>query len=116
MIIWRGWGLLAAVLFFGGLVLAQLVADGIGGEGTYASNIALFAGIGLVVGGAATYALSRWRESRNPPRRLVDPATGGEVILHDRNDLFFIPIKIWGFIGMGGGAVAALAGLFGVAG
>ncbi len=41
MIIWRGWGFLAAVLLFGGLLAAQLIADAIGGDGTYQTNLML---------------------------------------------------------------------------
>lgn len=45
MIIWRGWGFLAAVLLFGGLVAVQLVVDAIGGDGAYRGNVLLMAAL-----------------------------------------------------------------------
>ena len=113
LIIWRGWGFLAAVLIFGGLVVAQLVVDAVLGEGTYSSNSRLYGGIGAAIGGAATYGVGQWLERRNPARRLVDAETGEEVIHHARNDLFFIPMKIWGLIGIIGGAILALSDVIG---
>lgn len=115
MIIWRGWGFLAAVLLFGGLVAAQLVVDAIGGDGAYRGNVLLYGGIGIAVGGAATVLLARWLDDRNPPRRLVGQATGAVVTLESPNDLFFIPMKAWGIVGVGGGLVMALLGALGLA-
>jgi hypothetical protein len=113
MIIWRGWGILAAVLLFGGLVAAQLVADAVGGKGTYAANTFLYAGFGLIVGGGLTFLFARWEQGRNPPRVLIDKETGQEVTLRNRSELFFVPMKYWGLLGIGAGVVAIIAGLFG---
>jgi hypothetical protein len=113
MIIWRGWGILAAVLLFGGLVAAQLVVDAAAGEGTYQGNSLVYGGIGVAIGGAVTYVLATWLERRDPPRTLVDQSTGEQVVLKTRNDLFFIPMKIWGLIGIVGGIVVALLGVTG---
>jgi hypothetical protein len=114
MIIWRGWGILAPVLIFGGLLAAQLVVDSIMGRGTYSSNSTLYGGIGAIAGGVATYLVGRWLERRNPPKRLVDPETGSDVVLKSHNDLFFIPMKTWGLIGIAGGALFVLSGGFGI--
>jgi membrane protein YqaA with SNARE-associated domain len=65
------------------------------------------------VGGVVTYLFGRWLERRNPPRNLVDPTTGKEVVVQSRNDLFFIPVTVWGLIGIVGGAIMAVAGAFG---
>jgi hypothetical protein len=114
VIIWRGWGFLAAIFLFGGLLVTQLVVDGVAGQGTYSNNSAVFGGIGAMVGGAVTLAVARWLERRNPPRQLVDPATGEGVRLQSRDDLFFIPMKFWGLIGIVGGAIIALGGVLGI--
>jgi hypothetical protein len=114
MIIWRGWGIIAAVLLFGGLLAAQLVVDAVAGDGTYEANSLVFGGIGVAVGGVATYALATWLERRNPPRTLVDQSTGEQVVLKQQNDLFFIPMKHWGLIGIVGGIVMAVVGATGI--
>ena len=114
MLIWRRFGILAAVLLFGGLVVANLVADAIGGSGTYRENTLLYGGIGVAAGGLLTFLIARWDEGRNPERTLVDKETGGEVTVRNRSDLFFIPMKNWGLLGMVAGPVAALAGIFGL--
>ena len=113
MIIWRGWGFLAAVFLFGGLLLAQLVVDSVAGRGTYSSSSTVYGGIGVAIGGVVTYAVAQWLERRNPPRRLVDPASNEEVVLESRNDLFFIPMRFWGLIGIVGGVIMVLSGAFG---
>lgn len=114
MLIWRGFGILAAVLLFGGLVVAQLVADAIGGPGTYGENTLLYAGLGLTLGGALTFLIARWDEGRNPERTLVDKDSGQEVRLRNQSTLFFIPMKYWGIVGMIAGLLAAVAGLLGL--
>ena len=95
-------------------MVAQLVVDALLGEGAYSSNSRLYGGIGAAIGGAATYAVGTWLERRNAPRRLVDAETGEEVIHQARNDLFFIPMKTWGLIGMIGGAIVAVSDVIGI--
>ena len=114
MLIWRGWGIVAVVLLFGGLLVAQLVVNAVAGEGTYEGNSQLYGGIGFVLGGVATFILGRWLERRNPPRQLIDPATGEQVELHTKNDFFWIPMTTWGLIGIVGGLILAVGGAFGV--
>jgi hypothetical protein len=50
---------------------------------------------------------------RNPSRVLIDKETGQEVTLRNRSELFFVPMKYWGLLGIGAGVVAIIAGLFG---
>lgn len=112
MIIWRGIGIVTPVLLFGGLIASQLIADSLGGEGTYTRNALLWGGLGAVAGGAITYLVGRWDESRNPTRTLVDPTTGKEKVLRSRSDLFFIPMKYWGMAAVLLGAIALVVGPF----
>jgi hypothetical protein len=114
MFIWRGWGILTAVLLFGGLVLAQVLVNAVAGEGTYEANSAVYGGIGVAVGGIATFLLGQWLDRRNPPRRLVDQETGQQVMVEAKNDLFWIPMKVWGIIGVLGGLIMFLIGAFGI--
>jgi hypothetical protein len=113
MIIWRGWGILTVVFLFGGLLAAQLIVDAVAGGGTYSANSAVYGGAGVGIGGVVTYLVGQWLENRNSPRRLVDPASGEEVMIESRNDLFWIPMRIWGLIGVIGGVLVAVAGAIG---
>lgn len=111
MLIWRGWGFLAAVLLFGGLLAAQFVVEAIAGEGSYSRNSAVYGGIGVAIAGIVTFLLGQWLERRNPPRQLVDQKTGEQVVVQDRHDLFFVPMKYWGLIGVVGGIIIAVTGM-----
>lgn len=106
MIIWRGWGIAAALLGFAGLLGAQLLVDAIGGRGTYSENSTLYAGPGVAVGGMVTFFLGRWLNHPSRGRVLVDKQTGEEINDKPRNDLFFIPMELWGiaFVVLGIGA------------
>ena len=112
MIIWRGWGILTVVTLFGGLLLAQLAVDAVAGDGTYESNSFMFGGLGLVVGGIATYFLGRWLDRRDRPRNLVDEATGERVVMQARNDLFWVSMRTWGLIGIVAGVTMFLLGVY----
>jgi hypothetical protein len=114
MIIWRGWGIVTVVLLFGGLFMAQLLVNSVAGEGTYETNSQAYGGIGVAVGGIATFLLGQWLDRRNPPRRLVDQETGQQVVIEDKNDLFWIPMKTWGLIGIAGGLIMFLSGALGL--
>jgi hypothetical protein len=110
MIIWRRWGILVPVFLFGGLVIAQLLADAIGGPGTYRSNSLIYGGAGVTVGGILTFLVARWDETRNPPQTLIDKETGAEIVFRTKSDLFFIPMKFWGLLGIVIGPIAIAAG------
>ena len=106
MIIWRGWGIAAALLGFAGLLGAQLVVDAIAGRGTYSRDSMLFAGPAVALAGVVTFFLGRWLNHPSRGRVLVDKQTGEEVSDRPRNDLFFIPMEFWGigFVVLGVGA------------
>ena len=106
MIIWRGWGVIAAVLGFGGLVAAQLIVDAVAGGGTYSSDSLLYGGAGVAVAGVVTFLLGRWLNDTSRGPVLVDKQSGEEVRDRHRNDLFFIPMELWGigFVVLGIGA------------
>lgn len=106
VIIWRGWGVLAAVLGFAGLLGAQFLVDAIAGSGTYSDDPTLFAGPGIAIAGVVTFLLGRWLNDPSRGRVLVDKQTGEEINDRPRNDLFFIPMEFWGiaFVVLGLGA------------
>ena len=102
MLIWRGWGILAVVLGFGALVAAQSIVDAVAGRGTYSENSGLFGGVALVIGGVATFFLGRW---------LNDPKRNRVLVDKPRNDLFWIPMEIWGGVLVVGGLVMFVVGM-----
>ena len=112
MIVWQGWGVLAVVFGFGGLLAAQQLLNAIGGPGTYESNSALWGGIGVLIGGAATAALGL-RLNRQPGRRLVDEQSGERVELKPKHSLFWIKMEYWGAVLVVVGVIMVAVGLLG---
>ena len=111
MLIWRGFGILVAVLAIVALVGAQLVADALGGEGTYSRDWPIYAGIGLALAGVVAFLLGRRLNDDSNARTLVDKETGEEVVDRPRHDLFWIPMEFWGIAGVVLGLGAFLYGL-----
>ena len=111
MIIWRGWGFLVPVVAFAVAFGTEFVVDSIAGAGTYSNSGGLFTGVALIVAGALIFAFAMWEERRNPPRVLVDKATGKEETQVSRSDLFFVPIRWWGLAGIVLGLVLVVLGL-----
>lgn len=110
MLIWRGWGVLAAVFGFGGLVAMQLLLDSVGGSGTYQDNSNLWGGLGLLIGGVLTGLLGvRW----NRGRVLVDEEPGERLEDKPEHSLFWIKMEYWGGLFVAGGAVMMMIGLVG---
>ena len=92
MIIWRGWGVLtiAIVALVGGLVTA--IGFNVLKETGWYAGLALTAG--LVAAAVVNWFVGR-RLNSAPTRELVDPVTGGRVVLRRSNNLFFVPMEWW---------------------
>ena len=89
MIIWKGWGIMAAVLFFAGLITPGMIAQGLDyGE----SAQAWMTTAGVILAGILIFVLNH----------LLTEVNGDDDTDHT---LFFIPIKWWSY------AIVAL-GLF----
>jgi hypothetical protein len=97
MLIWRGWGILAALIPFLALVVVQLVVNALLGPGTYTRNSDWFSPIALLVGAAVLWPLGR-RLNGGSGRTLVDPQTGQQVVLRRDHSLFFVKIEYWAVI------------------
>lgn len=61
--------------------------------------------IGLLIAAPLTWVLGRKLNGTTASRTLIDPETGGTVILQRRHTLFFIPLEYWSV------ACVVLAGL-----
>ncbi len=95
MIIWKGWGVFVVVIAFGCLLAAQLLANQIGGEGTYKAS-GLIKSAAMIAAAALTYGFHTILEARNTGRTVVDKETGEELYLGKKeHSLFFIPVLYW---------------------
>ena len=103
MIIWRGWGILVALIAGGAVVLMQVGSDALLGPGTYARHNGWLLPVGLLVAALLIWPLGR-RLNGRAARTLLDPATGQQVTLRRDHSLFFIRMEYWA-------AILALAAL-----
>jgi len=94
MIIWRGKGILIALIAFGCLLLAEYATRSAFHDDRYYQThgwpklAAMWLAAGLV------FALQS-KLGGGPPRVLVDKETGKEISLPARDALFFIPVRYW---------------------
>jgi hypothetical protein len=99
MIIWSGLGILIPVIVVIGMV--------VGGAVSAAAGMPHFAvGIGLLAAALANWGLWKMIYPKKP-KVLIDPETGGQVVVKPKHGLFFIPAKAWTWL-MGILAVPAL--------
>jgi hypothetical protein len=106
MIIWSGWGILVVLVAGIGMALGAAVAGALG----LAKNPFLTLALGLLLASLCTYGLTALL-GRRKERVLLDPQTGEQVVLRYRDSLFFVPVRIWTWIFLVLGAIAAGAGL-----
>ena len=109
MVIWRGWGILAAVIVLLALIAMELVAEAIQGSGAYQEDTELWAGLGLLLAGAVIYPLGR-RLNGGEGRVMVDKQTGQEVVIKSIHSLFFIRMEYWGLAALAGGLISVVIG------
>jgi len=89
MILWSGWGILT--------VLFALAGAGLGGA-LHGIIPALSDHVAVAIGLLAAAVLNWWvgiRLDNRPGRELVDPKTGGRVILKRRHTLFWVPMQYY---------------------
>ena len=89
------------------LCLAVLATDALGIY-LYTTNVI---GFFLILAGAVTWFVGK-RMNRDRERRLVDPATGEDVILRDDHSLFSIRVEWWAPVMIVLGAILLVLGLF----
>lgn len=97
MIIWRGWGILAALIPAAFFILFAVVF-GVGAKGTAVANSPYMGLFMVLVPGVCSAALVWWlgrKLNSAPARELVDPKTGQRVVLRNDHSLFWIPMQWW---------------------
>ncbi len=91
ILIWQGLGFLAVVIPLCVLIIGQLAADALFGQGYYTAHHSMFATL-MVLSAAAIWYLGKALNGR-PGRVLVDPKTGQQVELKTKHTLFWIPLQ-----------------------
>jgi len=104
---WRGWGCVVVVIGFIALCLAILATEVLGVY-YYTTNVI---GLFLILAGVVTWFVGK-RMNRDRERRLVDPATGEDVILRNDHSLFSIRVEWWAPVMIVLGAILLVLGLF----
>ena len=94
--IWRGWGILVALVVFACSLGMNMLALSLGGKGYWEAHSWPFA-LSLFVAAAAIFLLDRFWFTGST-RVLVDEATGERVALKAKHDFFFIPMRWWSVI------------------
>lgn len=94
MILWNGWGIIVGVITFGCLLATEVFVEATFADDRYFQDhgwpIAAGFGVAAVLTGIAARVIRR-----APQRVLLDPQTGKEVILDQRDTFFFIPVRYW---------------------
>ena len=96
-LIWRGWGILAFLIPFVFLILAQLGLDLIYSQNYYTLHSSEIAPLALLLSTPLIYFIGN-KLNNKPGKLLIDPETNEEVILKEKHDLFWIPLQYWSFI------------------
>lgn len=111
MLIWRGWGILAALIPIGLLVVIQIIVDAVFGANTYQQYADVLSPLGLLVGAAILWVLGR-RLNGQPGRVMIDQATGQQVEFRRDHSLFFIKMEYWAVVCAVGAVGFFVVGLF----
>jgi hypothetical protein len=100
MIIWRGKGILVAVIAFVCLLLAELATRLMFGDETYYQNHGWPKLVGFWVAAGLVYAMRSWLGG-GPARILIDEEHEKEIKLPAEGALFFVPVRYWPVVLLG---------------
>ena len=98
MLIWRGYGILVALIAIGCLIGTRVGAENLWGKPLPMDKRQLAELVGMLTASALVYGLHLALEKSSPPRTVVDKETGQEIKLVAKHDLFFIPVKYWSYV------------------
>jgi hypothetical protein len=104
MIIWRGKGIVIALIAFGCLVFTEIFTRSMFGDERYYQTHGWPKLVGFWVAAGLIYALRSWLGG-GQERTLIDKATGEEIKMSSESALFFIPARFWPSILLGLGIV-----------
>ena len=95
MLIWRGFGILVAVITFVCMFVAQKIFNSVYGAGYYESHTWTM-GMGFLVAGVLCWFLGQSFKGKGVV--VIDKITKQEITLKRNHDLFYIPVRYWGVI------------------
>ena len=93
-IIWRGWGILTPILALVIWFLPLALIEGVLGHATYSHYDRPLSFFFALLAAGAIWVVGKTLNGV-PGRTLIDPRTGGQVILRKHHDLFYIPMQWW---------------------
>jgi hypothetical protein len=98
MLVWRGAGIFVVVLTVIAYLIAVQAGEHFWGTPLPAANRAAVELAGLLIAAALVFVLHIALDRTSAPRIVVDKATGQEIRLISKHDLFFVPVKFWPYI------------------
>ena len=98
MLIWRGYGILVAILTIVAYVVAAAVAEHAWGTPLTPDHRGVVGLGGMLLAAALVYGLHLALARTSQPRVVIDKATGREITLVAKHDFFFIPVRFWAII------------------
>lgn len=110
MLIWSGWGFLAAIVVIAFFLGAEAVPNSLFGEGTYQENPTLWQAPAMLLAGVVNFLLGRWLNGR-PGRTVIDKETREEITLRNDHTLFFVKVERWGLVLIALGPILLVVGL-----
>jgi hypothetical protein len=111
MLVWQGFGIAAALIPIGLIVVVTVLWGAIAGSSTPGErDSTLIIALAVLASAPLVYLLGKRLDAR-PGRTMVDKATGQEVVLRDAHTLFFVGMKYWAWLFAIGGIVLLVVAL-----
>lgn len=88
-----GRGYLVAIVTFLSLLASEFITESVTQDDRYYQTHGWPKTVGFSAAALLTGMIVRWTQSS--ARRLLDPETGEEVLVHGNDSLFFIPMRHW---------------------
>jgi hypothetical protein len=97
MIIWSGLGFLVAIIAFACLFMSELFVENAFHDDQYYQTHGWPKLVAMLVAAGLVWLLGNYLNKKQG-KRLVDPATGKDVVLKPNHSLFFIRMEYWAAI------------------
>lgn len=109
MLIWRGKGILVAIIFIASIMITHSVVTAMLGKG-YDKLHSWPDAVSMFIAAAAVWFSGKYY-NKNAERILFDPTTGEKVIVSSSHTFFWIKMEYWSFLLLFSGIAALVRGL-----